>query len=130
MHIFDLYIDNNYILYLIFYISIIYYLGYIENKSCNCIITNKHYILKITCYIILIINILLLFGTNKNKTIKFYNVILKLLSIYALYLIYTHFNYLEKTKCTCGTNNLYLLHNSLKYVSIIAFIVIILGFML
>lgn len=113
------YIINTIII--IYIISIIYYLGYIENGTCKCILTNQHYLVKKTCYIVLMLNLLLLFANNNIRYI-----VIPILNIYLLYSVYIYFNHLRNTKCTCKYYNFYLLHNNIVKIFLLILLISIL----
>jgi hypothetical protein len=103
---------------IVYFIVIIYYLNYIEDEKCNCIITSYHNNLIKISKLALLINLLLI--SIIYIKIEYSDIIIFFSHISLIYLyiyIYRYCIHLENTNCVCGTKNLHLIHYSLKTIT-------------
>jgi hypothetical protein len=116
---------------------ILYYVYYLEQEKCKCVMSWHHnyikyyllaFILAITINLEKIIKPLFDKGMATDKGMNIWLLLLLILiitnSIY-LYSVYVYVGKLDKTQCGCAMHNMKYLHNTLYYVRYILIVIAI-----
>lgn len=110
---------------LVSYALILYYIYYLEQEKCKCVMTWHHnyikYILFITAFIFVIAIIIDKSDNQMISILKNYNlfdlvfIVTIILIVIWCYAFYTYVGNIDKSNCNCIRNNIKLLHNIMYY---------------
>lgn len=109
---------------LIINLSVLYYVWYVAQDKCKCLIDWRNKYIKYYCIAVIVLNLLVFFlDTSMDPMARgliiFSILIAGLIYLYALY-SYTH--QLDKDNCKCATEDNKFLHKSLYYYSYLFYV--------
>jgi glucan phosphoethanolaminetransferase (alkaline phosphatase superfamily) len=113
---------------LIINISVLYYVSYVAQEKCNCLVDWRNKYIQIYCVAVIVLNLIIyLFSGSIDPALKGIVVSSVLVAgIIYLYALYTYTHQLDKDGCKCATEDNEYLHKALYYYSYLFYVQVVL----